>query len=86
MSVIITNVSKHDDVAGPNDYVLRINYREIARFSHIRNQGLAECLRRAAEAAELAERDRITRLASAALRPPIETDETPYGDTTGVGR
>jgi hypothetical protein len=67
MSVIITNVSKHDDVSGPNDYVLRVNHREIARFTHVRKLGLAECLRRAAEAAENADRDRVLRLASAVV-------------------
>ena len=56
MSIIITNVSEHDDLEGENDYVLRINSREIARFKHIRKDGLAECLRRAADAAEASER------------------------------
>lgn len=56
MSVIITNVSEHDDLEGENDYVLRINNREIARFKHVRKEGLAECLRRAADAAGRAER------------------------------
>lgn len=55
MSVIITNVSTHDDHEGENDYVLRINSRQIARFKHIRRDGLAACLRRAAEAAEEAQ-------------------------------
>lgn len=54
MSVIITNVSEHDDLEGENDYVLRINHRDIARFKHVRSDGLAACLRRAAEAAEAA--------------------------------
>lgn len=56
MSVIINNVSTHDDLEGVNDYELRINRKLIATFSHVRKNGLAACLRRAAEAAEAAER------------------------------
>ena len=52
MSVIITNVSKHDGLDGLSDYVLMINRTEIARFQHDRRAGLAECLRKAADAAE----------------------------------
>jgi len=52
VSVIITNVSENDDLEGENDYILRINDRVIASFKHIRSEGLAACLRRAADAAE----------------------------------
>jgi hypothetical protein len=56
MSVVITNVSTHDDLTGPNDYIVRINSQPvIARFTHVRSEGLAACLRRAAEAVEAAE-------------------------------
>lgn len=51
MSVIVTNVSAHDDLTGPNDYVVRINNGHVlARFTHVRADGLAACLMRAAEA------------------------------------
>lgn len=59
MSITITNVSTHHDNVGVNTYDVRVNnYPVIARFDHVRSEGLAECLRRAAEAVELAERDR----------------------------
>lgn len=55
MSVIITNVSTHNDLEGENDYVVRINNQPIiTRFKHVRKDGLAECLRRAAEAVDRA--------------------------------
>jgi hypothetical protein len=57
MSVIITNVSTHDDEEGVNQYVVRINQNPIiARFDHVRSEGLAECLRRAADAVDAATR------------------------------
>jgi hypothetical protein len=53
MSVVITNVSKHDGSIGISDYVVRINDGPIiARFEHWRSAGLAECLRLAADAVE----------------------------------
>lgn len=52
MSVVIQNVTKHSKPTGIHDYVLRINAEEICRFKHRREDGLAECLRRAAEAVE----------------------------------
>lgn len=55
MSVVITNVSKHNDLTGVNQYVVRINAGPVlARFEHVREEGLAECLRRAAEAVRAA--------------------------------
>lgn len=57
MSVVITNVSKHHDFVGLNQYVVRINHDPvIAHFDHVRSEGLAECLRRAAEAVDAAEK------------------------------
>lgn len=52
MSLIITNVSKHDDLAGTNDYELRINTTVLVCFKHTRSDGLAACLRAAADAYE----------------------------------
>lgn len=55
MSIIITNVSTHDDVYGLNQYVVRINNQPvIAQFDHTRSEGLAACLRRAADAVDAA--------------------------------
>lgn len=52
MSVIITNISTHSDLEGPNDYVLKINHKVIGYFRHVRSEGLGECLRKAAEVAD----------------------------------
>lgn len=55
MSVVITNVSEHDDAEGVNSYVVRINHQPaIARFDHVRSEGLAVCLRKAADAVDAA--------------------------------
>jgi hypothetical protein len=55
VSVIITNIS---DRGTPNnafhEYVVKINHEVITRFIHKRNEGLAECLRRAADAVDYA--------------------------------
>ena len=56
MSVVITNVSEHFDVEGLNQYIVRINNKPIiAEFEHVRSDGLAVCLRKAADAVETAE-------------------------------
>lgn len=53
MSIVITNVSDHDDMEGVNSYVVRVNAGPVlARFEHVRKEGLAVCLRRAAEAVD----------------------------------
>lgn len=57
MSVIITNVTEGGmaDADGWADYIVRFNMQEpVARFRHKRSDGLAECLRRAAEAVDAA--------------------------------
>lgn len=59
MSVIITNVSEHDDVFGRNDYVVSINRKPVATFKHERRNGLAECLRAAADAVEKQREDMV---------------------------
>ena len=50
----IVNVSPDDaPMTGPNDYEVRINKTLICRFSHDRQiDGLAQCLRDAADAVE----------------------------------
>lgn len=50
MSIIIQNVSKKYG-SGVQDYELRINRKVIARFRHVYENGLAQCLRNAAAAA-----------------------------------
>lgn len=53
MSIIISNVTRGDklyDNSAEHDYEVRINHKHIVDFSHRRNEGLAVCLRRAADA------------------------------------
>jgi hypothetical protein len=58
MSVLINNISRHNDLRGLNQYEVRINNDPvIARFSHVRSDGLAECLRKAADAVDAAEKE-----------------------------
>lgn len=53
MAIIIHNISGDDfDYTGLNKYQVRINQKVIAEFEHTRSDGLAECLRKAAEAVE----------------------------------
>lgn len=52
MSVIITNISGHDGSSFISRYVVRINDKRIAEFEHFRHEGLATCLRKAADAVE----------------------------------
>ena len=53
MSIIIQNISG-DDFGDKvmNRYQVRINTKVIAEFDHMRPDGLAECLRKAADAIE----------------------------------
>lgn len=56
MSVVISNVSEHDDLEGVNTYIVHLSGKPvIARFEHVRSEGLAVCLRKAADAVEAAE-------------------------------
>jgi len=50
--IAIINVSEHPSHTGEQTYELRINERVLARFMHVREQGLALCLFRAACAAQ----------------------------------
>lgn len=54
MSIIIQNMSTHDSPTGEHSYELRINREVITGFTHTREEGLATCLRRAADAADAA--------------------------------
>lgn len=56
MSVVITNVSDHDGSDRISEYVVRINNGPVlGRFEHWRANGLAECLRLAADAVDEAQ-------------------------------
>jgi len=50
--IAIVNVSECPSHIGEQTYELRINERVLARFTHVREQGLALCLFRAACAAQ----------------------------------
>lgn len=59
MSIIITNVSEEHGVpygSGLQHYELKINRKLMAEFTHTFEDGLSECLRRAADAFEEQER------------------------------
>lgn len=63
MSVIITNVSSNFGTDGEQDYIVRINDQPpIAAFRHVRANGLAECLRAAADAVEAKSKPQPTNL------------------------
>ena len=63
--IAIVNVSTHDDMFGVNEYELRINQRVIARFEHVRQEGLTVCLQKAAKAAEKAKWEEAARMLEA---------------------
>lgn len=53
MAIIIQNISGDNfDYTGINQYQVRINNKVIAEFQHTRSEGLAKCLRLAADAVE----------------------------------
>ncbi len=51
MSVVITNISTHDDMTGINQYTVAVGDIKVS-FEHAREKGLAECLRDAADAVD----------------------------------
>ena len=58
MAVLIVNVSEENGKIygkGLQDYELRINYRTLVKFQHTFEDGLATCLRKAADAFETME-------------------------------
>jgi len=57
--IAIVNVSKSLSPVGWHEYELRINQKVIAKFKHKREDGLAECLRKAAKAADKAHVDNV---------------------------
>jgi len=50
MAIIIQNISEHPGPMGPHRYQLRINQKVICEFEHNRENGLAVCLRKGADA------------------------------------
>lgn len=55
LSIIITNDGGNTSPRVEHGYVIRINHDVITTFKHTREEGLAECLRRAADAVEATE-------------------------------
>lgn len=45
--ISIVNVSKKFSETGWQDYVVKINQKEICKFKHKRSKGLADCLQSA---------------------------------------
>ena len=53
MAIIVHNITEGGiDYSGINKYQVRINQKVIAEFEHLRTDGLATCLRKAADAVE----------------------------------
>lgn len=50
MSIIITNDGSNHSTTGEHGYNIFINRKHIAFFEHTREEGLATCLRKAADA------------------------------------
>ena len=80
MGILIHNITGDgvpDDA--PHDYVLRINDRVICRFQHVRSEGLAECLRRAADAVDAKGEGKAAyeraRVVSDAFDPVVQSKE-----------
>ena len=66
MSIIIQNISPEGaPVTGPNRYRVRINQTVICEFEHDRQvNGLAQCLRDAADAVEASRNRRLAEMMS----------------------
>lgn len=52
--IAIVNVTEEPTPTGVNKYEIRINRDVVATFDHVREDGLAECLRKAARAVDAA--------------------------------
>lgn len=50
MPIIISNDGSNPRAVGEHGYVLSINNKVICKFTHQREEGLSQCLRRAADA------------------------------------
>jgi hypothetical protein len=58
------------DMLGPHRYEVRINRAPVCRFEHKRSAGLADCLRKAADAVAMKEAEKLLRLIDAGNPPP----------------
>lgn len=80
MSIVIINVSTYDDLVGLNHYVVRINSGQaIPRFAHVCAEGLAECLRKAADAVGMSVDDISASKVSIFKAYPTPSNETRHG-------
>ena len=59
MAIIIQNVSNDTSPFGEHEYEVKINAEVKARFTHLREEGLTVCLRKAMEAVERAKWDAV---------------------------
>jgi len=50
MSIIISNDGSNPTAVGEHGYTVKINDKLICAFTHTREEGLSQCLRRAADA------------------------------------
>lgn len=50
--ITIVNTAENKNVDGLHKYRLQINHKFVLEFTHIRENGLAECLRMAANAVD----------------------------------
>lgn len=50
MSIVIQNISEVYSREGEQEYIVKINSIPLASFTHVSEGGMAECLRKAAEA------------------------------------
>jgi hypothetical protein len=63
--IAIVNVTERPAETGPHDYEVRINRQVITRFQHRREDGLAKCLRLAADAVDEAREKEFVRFVEA---------------------
>ena len=61
MSIIIRNISTGEPF-GLQQYELRINRRVIVTFEHVREDGLATCLRQAAHAVDANRTEEVSQM------------------------
>jgi hypothetical protein len=57
--IAIINLGTNPKPHGTHEYVIRINHHEICKFKHRRENGLAVCLKKASEAVENMDIDRM---------------------------
>lgn len=70
--IAIVNVGPHvvGDPLGERTYEVRINREVVTTFKHVRGEGLAVCLRKAADAVDLQTENRKQEIIRALLIPP----------------